>query len=419
MQDKGCAPSPGRVIAAGFIGNVMEWYDFAVYGYFASYIGHLFFPAADPSVSLIAAFGAFAVGFLVRPLGALVFGHIGDVFGRKHALTLSIAAMAVPTVMIGLLPTYEVIGVAAPIALVALRIVQGLSIGGEYTCSLVFLAEHAPKGRRAIYASTGMIGGTCGILLGSAIGAVLSTVIDGEQMIEWGWRVPFLLGAFVAVSGYLVRRALAGEQPVRETNKPVFDVFGKHLRPVLVVCALNVGGAIGFYTAFVYALTYIKVLDHLPAHIAFNLNTASVALLVVLVPIAGWMADYFGRQPVRIASSVMLLVGAVPFFRLMHTPDPATIFIGQLGFVIALALGAGALIGGLEIIPKPVRCTGFSLGYNSAMAYCGGTTPLIAAWLVASTGDPIAPAYWVCFGAAISLVATLFFVRETKDDPLD
>ncbi len=185
------------LIIAGLIGNAMEWYDFAVYGYFAAIIAPLFFPASSPSVSLIAAFGAFAAGFLVRPFGGLVFGRIGDLIGYRHALTLSVMAMAVPTVLIGCLPTYESVGLAAPILLVVLRIVQGLSVGGEYTCSLVFLAEHAPEGRRARTAMWGMWGAVAGILLGSGVDALVSAFLSDAQLVLGGWRVPFLLGAWL------------------------------------------------------------------------------------------------------------------------------------------------------------------------------------------------------------------------------
>ena len=240
------APSHARIVAAGIVGNILEWYDFAVYGYFASVIGHLFFPSADPSISLIAAFGAFAAGFLVRPLGGLVFGRIGDLMGRKTALTLSVLAMAVPTVLIGLLPTYELIGIAAPIAIVILRIIQGLSVGGEYTTSLVFLAEHAPKGRRALNASWGIWGASAGILLGSGVGSIVTSVVDSADLLEWGWRIPFLLGGLVALNGYLIRHALHVEPPVIVTNKPVLDAFSKHGGAVLRVALLDIGVGVGF-----------------------------------------------------------------------------------------------------------------------------------------------------------------------------
>ncbi len=413
----GAAPAPrSRVIFAGLIGNVMEWYDFAVYGYFASVIGHLFFPSTDPAVSLIAAFGAFAAGFLVRPLGGIVFGRIADMVGRKRALTLSVIAMAVPTVLLGLLPTYEAIGIAAPIAVVVLRIVQGLSVGGEYTCSLVFLAERAQRGRRAFYAVWGFWGAVAGILLGSGVGAVLTNSVDTQTVTDWAWRLPFLLGALVAVTGLLVRRAIHAEPPAGDTARPVRDTFGKHRNSVIRVIFLNVANGVSFYAAFVYAVTYIKTVDNLPERIAFNLNTAAMAILLIVAPLAAMLADRIGRRPLIIAGAAVIAIGAIPLFVLIHHTDPTIIFLGEIGFVIGVGLLNGGLAGAnVELIPPPVRCTGLAFAYNAAIGYFGGTTPLIAAWLIASTGDPIAPAFWVAACGLVTLVTAIFFVRETRD----
>ena len=216
-----------KIILAGLVGNVMEWFDFAVYGYFASIIGTHFFPSEDPSVSLIAAFGAFAAGFLVRPLGGLLFGRIGDLVGRKRAMVLSVMAMAVPTVLIGLMPTYQTIGIAAPILIILLLIIQGLSVGGEYTSSLIFLAENAKPGHRARTAFWGMWGATAGILLGSAIGATITGLLTEEQLMSWGWRIPFLFGSLVAVTGYLIRRSIHAPIPEDTKKPPIQDTFGR------------------------------------------------------------------------------------------------------------------------------------------------------------------------------------------------
>lgn len=405
-----------KIILAGLVGNIMEWFDFAVYGYFASIIGIHFFPSANPSVSLIAAFGAFAVGFLVRPLGGLVFGRIGDLVGRKRAMVLSVIAMAVPTVLIGLMPTYQTIGIAAPILIVLLRIIQGLSVGGEYTSSLIYLAESAKPGHRARTAFWGMWGATAGILLGSTIGAMITGWLSEEQLMSWGWRVPFLFGSVVAITGYLIRRNLHATIPVGSSKTPVKDTFGRYRWNVLKVALLNIGFGVSFYTAFVYAVTYIKNIDKLSESVALDLNTTSMVILLVLIPLSSWLSDRFGRKPLMISGLVILTFGAVPLFHLLHSTDTLTIFMAELGFVFAIALFAGGLVvANVELIPNAVRCTGLAFAYNASIGFFGGTTPMISTWLISSTGNPIAPAYWVAGSAAVSLLTVIFLIPESKD----
>lgn len=378
-----------------------------------------FFPSEDPTISLIAAFGAFAVGFLVRPLGGLLFGRIGDLVGRRRALILSVLAMAIPTVLIGILPTYETIGILAPILIVVLRIIQGLSVGGEYTSSVVFLVEHAQPGRRGRNAIWGVWGATAGILLGSGVGALLTGFLDEIQVQSWGWRLPFLLGGLVAVTGMLLRRAIHIEAPTGGSAQPIRDTFGVHRAEIIRVAMLNLGLGVGFYAAFVYAVTYIKTIDKLPASVAFDLNTEAMALLLVVLPLTAWLSDRIGRKPLLIAGSAILAFGAIPFFHLIHTTDPQMIFLGEIGFVIGLGAMFGGLVANVELIPKPVRCTGLAFAYNASIGYFGGTTPLIAAWLLTTTGDPIAPAYWVAAAGLVSLITVVFFIRETAFEELE
>ena len=203
-----------RVVAAGTIGNVLEWYDFAIYGYFATAIGRQFFPHEDPVAQLLSAFGVFALGYLMRPVGGALIGHIADRFGRRAALTLSVAAIAIPTFLIGLLPGYATLGLLAPIALTLLRMVQGLSVGGEYTSSMVFLVERAPEGRRGVMGALASCGACGGILLGSAVGAGFAATMSTASLESWGWRVPFLLGLMVGIAGYFLRRGGARASPL-------------------------------------------------------------------------------------------------------------------------------------------------------------------------------------------------------------
>jgi len=409
------ASNTRRIVFSGLIGNTMEWYDFSVYGYFAAIIAPQFFPSSSPAVSLIAAFGAFAAGFLVRPLGGLVFGRIGDLVGRRRALFLSVLAMAVPTVLIGCLPTYEHIGILAPILIVALRIVQGLSVGGEYTSSLIFLAEHAPPQRRARTAMWGMWGATAGILLGSGVGALVAQLMEEEQLFSWGWRIPFLLGAVVAVTGILVRRAIHTQPTTSGSDNPVRDAFTTHLGAVVKVALLNVANGVGFYAVFVYAVTYIKNVDGLDESMGLNLNTLSMAALLLILPVTAALSDRFGRKPLVILGAASLAFGAIPLFHLLHHSDPAIILMGELGFVLGLGLLAGGLAAAnVEMIPAPIRCTGLAFAYNASIGWLGGTTPLIAAWLIVETADPIAPGYWVAAAGGVSLLAALVLMRETR-----
>jgi len=409
------ASNTRRIVFSGLIGNTMEWYDFSVYGYFAAIIAPQFFPSSSPAVSLIAAFGAFAAGFLVRPLGGLVFGRIGDLVGRRRALFLSVLAMAVPTVLIGCLPTYEHIGILAPILIVALRIVQGLSVGGEYTSSLIFLAEHAPPQRRARTAMWGMWGATAGILLGSGVGALVAQLLEEEQLFSWGWRIPFLLGAVVAVTGILVRRAIHTQPTTSGSDNPVRDAFTTHLGAVVKVALLNVANGVGFYAVFVYAVTYIKNVDGLDESMGLNLNTLSMAALLLILPVTAALSDRFGRKPLVILGAASLAFGAIPLFHLLHHSDPAMILMGELGFVLGLGLLAGGLAAAnVEMMPAPIRCTGLAFAYNASIGWLGGTTPLIAAWLIVETADPIAPGYWVAAAGGVSLLAALVLMRETR-----
>jgi len=408
-----------KVILAGLVGNIMEWYDFAVYGFFASIIGVHFFPSENPAISLIAAFGAFAAGFLVRPLGGLLIGRIGDKIGRKRAMVISVMAMAVPTVLIGLMPTYQTIGMAAPVLIVVLRIVQGLSVGGEYTSSLIFLAEHAKPGHRSRTSIWGMWGATAGTLLGSAIGALISDVLTADQLLNWGWRVPFLMGSMVAITGYLIRRSIHDTAPVGASKTPIKDTFGKHKMPVIKLALVNVGFGVAFYAAFVYSVTYIKTIDKLPESIALNLNTLSMVILLALLPASAWLSDRFGRKPLIVLGSALLTFGAIPIFHLLHTTDPTVIFLGELSFVIAIAIMAGGLVGtNVELMPAAIRCTGLAFAYNASIGFFGGTTPMIVAWLIHTTGDPISPAYWVAAAGLISLLTAVFLIPETRDRTL-
>ena len=412
--------SQRRIIAGGIAGNVMEWYDFAVYGYFATVIGQQFFPSEDPGVSLIAAFGAFAAGFLARPFGGLVLGRLGDVLGRRQVLMISIFCMAIPTVLIGLLPSYERLGIAAPILVVLMRIIQGLSVGGEYTSSSVFLAEHAAPGRRGLMASWSTWGGVAGILLGSGVGAVFSNVLTDAQISAWGWRIPFLMGAGIAVIGLMLRRGLTDAETPAKNAAPVKAVFRNHMGAMSRIVGMNIGlSGVGFYLIFVYSVTYIKTIDQLSGAIAFELNTGAMALLLVVLPVAAHLSDKLGRKPLVLGGLAGVVLSAIPCFMLIHSTDPVHIFTGMAILAVFIGMFAGPMPAtNLEQLPHEVRCTGLAISYNLGVGVFGGTAPLVAAWLIRETGDPLSPSYYLLAVSVISFLTALS-IKDKAKLPLD
>lgn len=396
------------------IGNVLEWYDFAIYGYFAAAIGRQFFPHEDPVAQLIAAFGIFALGYLMRPLGGIIIGHIGDRHGRRAALTFSVTAMAIPTFLMGLLPGYGTLGLAAPLLLMTLRMIQGLSVGGEQTCSIVFLAEHAPEGRRGVMAALATCGAIGGLLLGSATGAILAALMTEQALEAWGWRVPFLMGLAIGAAGYLLRRHVLDVMPeMRPQRAPIVETVREHWRRVLALAGICAFNAVGFYIAFVYLVSWLQNADGFPPSRALDINTISMVVMLPVVIAGGLLSDRIGRKPVMLAALLIGLGGAVPLFWLLGEPSPALALLGQLGFALAIGLYGGALPALLaEAAPADVRCTAVALGFNIAFGIMGGAAPLAATWLVERTGSEMAPAYIIMAVAAISLL-TLALFRET------
>ena len=404
---------------AGIVGNILEWYDFAVYGFLAPIIGELFFPAEDPTVSIIAAFGAFAAGFLVRPFGSLLFGHIGDKLGRRQGLILSVTLMAIPTFTIGLLPDYAAIGATASVLLVLMRMLQGLSVGGEYTTSIVFLVENSPPNRRAFYASWGTWGAVAGILTGSAVGALVVNFLTPDQVTSWGWRLPFLLGLVIGLAGLYLRRqnAQQDEIPVSNVKSPVIEAFRDHWRAILKVAGINIVMAAAFYMCFVYVTTWLQETVHVSPAKSLDINSLNMFLLLLFIPPAATLADHLGRKPMLISGTIGVLLFAYPLFSLMHHDDSLPVFLGQFGFVILMSMILGtypAVIA--EMLPSGVRVSAISIGYNLCLAIFGGTTPLVCAYLIARTGDDLSPAFYLMATAVVSLVVLLTIPETSGKD---
>jgi MHS family proline/betaine transporter-like MFS transporter len=398
-----------RVMAAGAVGNLLEWYDFAVYGYFAASIGRAFFPEQDKVAQVLAAFGIFAVGFLMRPIGGALFGHIGDRLGRRVALTWSVAAMAIPTFLIGVLPGYDVLGIAAPVLLTLLRMVQGLSVGGEYTTSIVFLVEQARPERRGLVGAVADVGAVSGILAGSAAGAVLESLMSAEAVQSWGWRIPFWIGLVVGVAGLVLRRGLREEAGDRASvRSPLLATFNKHGRLLAHLAGVSMFGAVGFYLMFVYIVSWLQFADGVAPAQALVINTISMVLLFPAEIGMAALSDRVGRKSVLLVVTGVAIVAAWPLFWLMHSHEEWLVLLGQFGFVVLVGGFYGCLPAFMvETVAVEVRCSVIALGYNVSLGLIGGLSPLAATWLVQRTANDYSPAFMIMAAAAVSFLVLL------------
>ncbi|MCE9650255.1 MAG: MFS transporter [Parvibaculum sp.] len=397
-----------RTVIAGLAGNVMEWYDFGVYGFFALAIGSQFFPSHDPATSLLASFSVFAVGFLARPMGGLLFGHLGDRLGRRFAVIASVVMMVVPTCLMGLLPTYEQIGVAAPIILILLRLAQGLSVGGEYTTSMVLLVEEAQPKRRGRVGSFAPFGAFGGLLLGSAVGAALISILPPDHAAAWGWRAAFLFGLIIGLVVLYVRRRLPPEETILATEEarksPIAEAFRTQWATILKVLGLNLANAVGFYLCFVFITTWLSGLGQpVPQTTALLLNSLGLLILMLATPVSGILSDRIGRKPMILLGTGGMAIFAWPLFWLMSHGTIPAIIAGQAGFALLMSCFTGASPAFMvEAFPKYVRCSGLSIGYNLALTIFGGTVPMVAVFLIARSGDALSPALYLSAAAAIS-----------------
>jgi MHS family proline/betaine transporter-like MFS transporter len=419
MDGERAPHSRRRVIIAGMAGNILEWYDFSVYGFFAESIGQNFFPSHSRATSLMEAFAVFAAGFLMRPFGALLFGHLGNRKGREHALTLSVLAMAVPTFLIGLLPNYSEIGVAATVAMVVLRLVQGLSVGGEYTTSVVYMVERAHSDRRGMTGAFGVAGAFAGVMLGSAVGWAVAEVMPAAALAQWGWRIPFLCGITIGLAGWLLRRELSARASAPKVEPPPLGaVLREYWGTIVQVTAYKALDAVGFYLMFVYATTYLTEIVGLSKGHAMAINTLGMAAALVALPTAGALSDRVGRKPLAFASALAVVLLAHPLYHLLWHPELSVPLVGQIGFAIIIALFQGvAPAAAAEAFSAHVRCVGVAVRHNLCMAILGGTAPMVATYLIARTHNEFAPPLYLMAAAATSAIVVLT-MRETARAPL-
>jgi MHS family proline/betaine transporter-like MFS transporter len=400
-----------KVISSTMIGNGLEWYDYALYGQFAAILSTQFFPQSDPIVSLIATYGIFAAGFLMRPIGAMFFGYFGDKYGRKNALALSILLMAIPTACIGLLPTYEQIGILAPILLTLIRLVQGIAIGGEFGGSIVYLVEHANEKNKNLVGSASIISMLIGVLLGAVVATILSTQMDAESFNSWGWRLPFIFGLVIGLVGLYIRTHL-DESPAfmdaKETghisDKPVRETLQQNWQEILLAIGAYLAVTIPFYIQTVFMNSFmVKFLGFTHSE-AFLANTISLITMMIAVPISAILCDKKDRERILKIVLIAYLVFAFPFIYLLETKILVMAILSQMIFATIIGFYIAPIPTLLcDIFPTKTRFTGMSLSCNISAAVFGGTTPVLLTWGLGAFNSNYIISIIVTAGILISL----------------
>jgi MHS family shikimate/dehydroshikimate transporter-like MFS transporter len=416
------ATSRQHVLAgvASMVGTTIEWYDFFLYGTAAALIfNKLFFPEFDPLTGTLAAFGTYSVGFFARPLGAAIFGHYGDRIGRKSMLIVTLMLMGIPTMAIGLIPTYHSIGYGAAVLLILMRFLQGIAVGGEWGGAALMAVEHAPAHRKAFFGSLPQAGVGAGLILSSLAMAAVSRLPEAD-MLSWGWRLPFLASILLLAVGTFIRLKVT-ESPTfeilkksgKQVDMPVLEVFRHHPRAVFTIIGARMAETTWFYTVVTFSLTYITLQLGMPKALALNAIVVGAAISLITIPLAGLACDRFSARHVFMTGAALVCVSAVVFFRLLETRDHTLLFVAMamaIGGVFPLLYAPQSALFSAQFPPE-VRYSGISLSVQIAGAIAGGTAPIIAAALLAAgNGDP-----WMVIVYLVSLsVLALFCAYRLK-----
>ena len=410
-------PGLRRVIVAATIGNVLEWFDFLVYGFFAVTIAEVFFPASDPTVSLLITFGTFGLAYVVRPLGAIFIGTYSDRAGRKAGLTLSIGLMLIGTTLMVITPGYATIGIAAPIIITVARVLQGFSVGGEFGSAVAFLVEHGGE-RRGFsaswqWATTGIVS-----VIVSLFGLALTTLLSHEQLIDWGWRVPYVFGLLVGPAGLYIRSRIAETADFLAAEKPPTVPIGGLLRRYPVALLLALGASIvsnSSYYLLLYVPTYgVKTL-HLPAYTGFAATLLGGIILAVFSVVAGYWSDKIvPRSRIMLIAAWLFLLAAYPCFWLMDAYPSLATAAFAVGFLNLIKAGYSGVLPSVlsEQFPVETRAVGVSLSFSISVTIFGGFAPFVATWLIAQTGDPLSPSYYLMATALLSIIALMAIQRR-------
>jgi len=422
-----------KAITAAALGNAMEWFDFGVYGFVAYALGQVFFPSASPGVQMIAALATFSVPFLIRPLGGVFFGMLGDKFGRQKVLSVTIVIMSISTFCIGLIPSYASIGIWAPILLLLAKMAQGFSVGGEYTGASIFVAEYSPDRKRGFMGSWLDFGSIIGFILGAGVVVLISAIIGDQRFTEWGWRLPFFLALPLGIIGLYLRNALEEtpafkqhvdklEQGDREglSDGPKVsfkDVATKHWKSLLTCIGLVISTNVTYYMLLTYMPSYLSHNLHYSEDHGVLIIIAIMIGMLFVQPIMGMLSDRFGRRPFVIIGSIALMIFAIPAFMLITSHVLGLIFTGLLILAVILNAFTGVMASTLPaMFPTHIRYSALASAFNISVLVAG-LSPTLAAWLVESTNNLFMPAYYLMIIAVIGLL-TGIFMKETANQPL-
>ena len=419
-----------RAVGAMALGNAMEWFDFGVYSYIAVVLGKVFFPSSSPSAQLIAAFGTFAAAFLVRPIGGMVFGPLGDRIGRQRVLAMTMIMMAVGTFCIGLIPSYHSIGILAPVLLLVARLVQGFSTGGEYGGAATFIAEFATDARRGFYGSFLEVGTLAGYILGAGTVALLTALLPHDALLSWGWRVPFMIAGPLGLVGLYIRMKLeetpafrkeAETREAHERSRPkqtFAELLSQQFKPMMQCVGLVLIFNVTDYMALSYLPSFLSATLHFDETHGLFLVLLVMVLMIPMTLFAGHLSDLIGRKPVMLFGCIGLFALSIPALVLVRAGALLPVFLGLLILGALLSTFTGVMPSALPaLFPTRIRFGALAIGFNVSVSLFGGTTPLVTAWLVDATGNLMMPAYYLMAASVIGAVSVLA-LRETAREPL-
>ena len=417
------AARPLRALLAVTLGNMLEWYDFAVYAFLTAVIGKVMFPAGSATASLLLSAATFGVGFLTRPVGALVFGALADRRGRKFALLLTFGLMGGATLAIGVIPPFATIGVAAPLLVVLARLLQGLATGGAMGGATAMLSEYAPPGRVGFFASWQAASQAGALLLGALAAATVSATLAPAELNTWGWRLPFLASVVIVPLTLYIRSKVADPEAfIRQgtvASSPLSQLWRTHRAGVARGFGITIIWTVATYFFFVYVPLYAHSVLRFPMSTTLFTNSLALAFMLVVSPIAGHLSDRFGRYPVMLTAALAIVVLILPGFDFLSShPQTAALATFQVASAVLAACFIGPAPAAMaELFPVGVRSSGVGVAYNFSVTVFGGFAPLIATGLVARTGNPLSPTWYVMFSCGLSLLALSVTLRTSSRDP--